>query len=275
MAKQSGYRKHASKLFGGPHKTHDREIMESMRYAGLIQRALLPSDHQLKKLLDQYFILFMPKSIVSGDFYWITQKDRQTYIVVADCTGHGVPGALMSILGISFLNEIIKNGTSTTAGRILNKLREKVMEALNQTGNFNESKDGMDISLCIFNYDKSRMQFAGANNPVYIIRDNVIQETIPDKMPVGINAIHEEPFSSHEIDIFRNDVIYMFSDGFADQFGGPESRKFKYGPFRQLLLDIYKKDMDDQQLILRQTIEDWMGQNEQVDDILVMGFKIL
>ncbi len=258
----------------GQSDTRHKEMMESLRYAGMIQEALLPCRKLLKSLLSEYFVLFMPKSIVSGDFYWVTQKNRQTYIVAADCTGHGIPGALMSILGISFLNEIVRTSYSDTANRILNRLREKVMEALHQTGDFDESKDGMDLSLCIINEDKTSLQYAGANNPVYIIRDETLLEIKPDKMPVGINAISEEPFTCHDIEIVKNDIIYMFSDGFADQFGGPDGKKFKYRPLKKLLIDIHQEEMNNQHHILKETIVNWMGENEQVDDILVLGFKI-
>ncbi len=257
-----------------PENSTEREIMEGVRCAELIQRALLPSGQLLKKLLGEYFILFVPKQVVSGDFYWITQKNRKTYIVVADCTGHGIPGALMSILGISFLNEIVKTGSSDMAGHILNRLREKVMKALHQTGEFNESKDGMDLSLCIINHDMTNLQFAGANNPVYIVRDKALLEIKADKMPVGINALREEPFSSRDIEISKNDVIYMFTDGFPDQFGGPAGKKFKYRPFKKLLIDIHQKDMKEQHNILRETFINWLGKHEQVDDVLLMGFKI-
>ncbi len=257
-----------------PEKVRNKEIMDSLRYAGLIQQAMLPAPQVLNKLLPEYFILFMPKSFVSGDFYWAAHKNKQTYLVAADCTGHGVPGALMSIMGISFLNEIISNGCPQMSNRILNKLREKIMEALNQTGEVNESRDGIDLSICIINQDKTRLQFSGANNPLYIIRNNELIEIKADSMPVGINAVSEEPFSINNIEIRKNDILYMFSDGFPDQFGGPDGKKFKYRPFKQLLLDIHKRNMDEQHTILSNTINNWMGDNEQIDDILILGFKI-
>ncbi len=258
-----------------PEKVRNREITDSLRYAGLIQQAMLPSTQVIDKLLSEYFILFMPKSFVSGDFYWVAYKNKQRYIVAADCTGHGVPGALMSIMGISFLNEITSNGCPQMSNRILNKLREKIMESLNQTGEINESKDGIDLSMCIINKDKTSIQFSGANNPLYIIRNNKLLEIKADSMPVGINAVSEEPFSVTDIKIRKNDILYMFSDGFPDQFGGPDGKKFKYRPFKQLLLDIHKRKMNEQHTILRNTINNWMGNNEQIDDILIFGFKII
>ncbi len=254
--------------------TRNREIIKSLRYAGMIQKALLPSDNVMKRVLGDYFTLFMPKDVVSGDFYWVASKNGHSVIVAADCTGHGVPGALMSILGISCLKEVIVSDCTNRPNRILNQLREKVMEALSQTGDFDEAKDGIDLSMCIINHDRSELQYSGANNPLYIIRDGELLETKPDKMPVGVNAIDEEPFSNHLIRIRKNDKVYMFSDGFPDQFGGPRGKKFKYRPFKNLLLDIHLKNMQDQREILRETVTDWMGDNEQIDDILVLGFAI-
>ncbi|TVR72912.1 MAG: hypothetical protein EA408_05970 [Marinilabiliales bacterium] len=253
---------------------YNREIVKSLRYAGMIQRALLPSAARMERILGEHFTLFMPKDVVSGDFYWVSRKGKCIFVVAADCTGHGVPGALMSILGISFLNEVVKTDCTSKPNRILNKLREKIMEALNQTGDLSETKDGMDLSMCIIDCEKQELQFSGANNPLYLIRDNELIEIKPDKMPVGVNAVDEEPFSNNIINISRNDRIYMFTDGFPDQFGGPKGKKFKYGPFKNLLLDIHQREMKQQLNILTETIADWMGGTEQIDDILVLGFSI-
>lgn len=258
-----------------PESIRNKEIMDSLRCAGLIQKALLPSSQLLNNLFKDYFILFMPQVVVSGDFFWVTHKNKKVYVAAADCTGHGIPGALMSILGISFLNDVVRTDCSEMANRILNKLREKIMEALHQTGDLKESKDGMDMSLCIIDQDKTSMQFSGANNPLYIIRDNVLIEFKANKMPVGINAVTEEPFSNNHIEIRKNDRFYMFSDGFPDQFGGPKNKKFKYRPFKQLLMDIHQIKMRDQHTILQDSINNWMGmgEHEQTDDIMVMGFS--
>ena len=274
MLKSEGINTTESNFRVDPEKIRNKEIMDSLRYAGLIQQAMLPPPQVLNKLLTEYFILFMPKSFVSGDFYWAAHKNKQTYIVAADCTGHGVPGALMSIMGISFLNEIVSNGCPQLSNRILNQLREKIMEALNQTGEVNESRDGIDLSMCIINQDKTGLQFSGANNPLYIVRNNELMEIRADSMPVGINAVPEEPFSINNIEIRKNDMLYMFSDGFPDQFGGPDGKKFKYRPFKQLLMDIHKRKLNEQHTILKKTINNWMGDNEQTDDILILGFKI-
>lgn len=255
-------------------KVSSKEIMDSLRYARLIQQALLPPPELIARLLDEYFIYYQPKSLVSGDFYWVAGKNDHIYIVTADCTGHGIPGALMSILGITLINDVVRTDNSRLPNRILNALREKVMEALHQTGEFNESKDGMDMSLCIINKEKSSLHYAGANNPLYIIRDNNLIEVKGDKMPVGINAVYEEPFTGTRVDIFKNDRIYLFSDGYPDQFGGSAGKKFKYRPFKKMLIDIHQKNMSEQHDILHETIKDWTGDNEQVDDILVMGLTI-
>lgn len=255
-------------------KINNSEILESLRYARLIQSALLPSKAVMDKLLKDYFILFMPKTFVSGDFYWVSERNGKTIVVAADCTGHGVPGALMSILGISFLNEIVGDDNSGCANRILNKLREKVMEALRQTGDKCGSRDGIDLSLCIIDRIKEEAQFAGANNPVYLIRDNELIEYRADRMPVGINAVTEESFTNTVFKIRKNDVFYMFTDGLPDQFGGNSGKKFKYRPFKQLLTDIHVETMSRQKEILKDTLIKWMGENEQIDDILVIGFSI-
>ncbi len=273
MQESAGINNIVSSFQADPKNVHSKEIMDSLRYAGLIQQALLPTSQFLNKLLKDYFVLFMPQAVVSGDFFWATHKNKKAYIVTADCTGHGIPGALMSILGISFLNEVVKTDSSGMANRILNKLREKIMEALHQTGDFNESKDGMDLSMCIIDQENSGLQFSGANNPLYIIRSNELIEIKGDKMPIGINAVFEKPFTNKHIEIRNNDRFYLFSDGFPDQFGGPKNKKFKYRPFKQLLLDIHKSNMNDQHSILKETIINWKGDNEQTDDIMVLGFS--
>jgi serine phosphatase RsbU (regulator of sigma subunit) len=274
MPVSADLRKIISEFSPDQEKFQYSEIMESLRYARLIQQALLPRPESIHKLLKDYFILNIPKYVVSGDFYWISQKNEQIYLLAADCTGHGIPGALMSILGITLLSEVIRNDSSRQSNRILNSLRERVMDALHQTGEFNESKDGMDLSLCIIDHKENYLQYSGANNPLYIIRDDTLMEIKGDKMPIGINAICEEPFSVSYIEICKNDRLYMFSDGFPDQFGGPDGKKFKYRPFKKLLIDIHRKSMREQQRILKQTIKKWAGDNEQVDDILVIGHKI-
>ncbi len=225
-------------------------------------------------MLPEFFILFRPRDIVSGDFYWISEKNDKIIIAVADCTGHGVPGAFMSILGYTLLGEIANNYPITTAGSFLNKLRTKLKSALHQTGKDPETKDGIDMSLCIFDKKENTLQYAGAYNPLYIIRkDNLIIKK-GDKMPIGIHYIKEVPFKNHKIKLKAGDVIYLFTDGYIDQFGGPLNKKYKIVPFRKLLLKIHKKKMYEQKRSLGKELNKWMDTNEQVDDILIIGIKI-
>jgi serine phosphatase RsbU (regulator of sigma subunit) len=250
-----------------------KEIIYSLQYASLIQSALLPADNILERYLHDHFVLYLPKDIISGDFYWLAERNDSILFAAADCTGHGVPGALMSILGITFLNEVLQERCQLKANRILNQLREKIMKALHQTGEAAKSKDGMDIAMCIFKPDSGEIQYAGANNPLYRIRDKELEEIRPDKMPIGISGREELSFTNHIVKTLPGDIIYLFSDGFADQFGGPMGKKFKYKPFKELLLEIHQAPMMEQKEILQAELEKWKGDLEQVDDILIMGVR--
>ncbi len=252
-----------------------RELTESIKYAGYIQNALLPRQETIKKLLKDHFIYFLPRDIVSGDFYWINKKKSEILIVVADCTGHGVPGAFMSILGISFLNEIVNRDCYTSTGSILNQLREYVMKALQQTGKENEQKDGIDMAICKIDQHTNKMEFSGAFNPVYIVKKSNLLEIHGDKMPIGIAADEEVSFTTHTVSLDKGDMIYLFSDGFVDQFGGPEGKKFKYKPFRKLLVNISELPAYKQKEVLDLEYHEWKGDQPQLDDILIMGFKYI
>ena len=252
----------------------NKEITSSIMYAKRIQSAVLPAEDLIERLLPQHFILFKPRDIVSGDFYWITEKDGKIILVASDCTGHGVPGAFMSMLGVSLLNEIINNVKELSACEILNQLRSNVKKTLSQKGRQDETKDGMDLVLCIFDFDKGKVQFAGAYNPLWLIRDNELMVFKGDKMPIGIYVGAERPFTCHDIKIKKNDLIYLLSDGYADQFGGPDEKKFKSGNLKELLLQIHKKPFSQQKEILDKTIEDWKGDLQQIDDIMIVGLKI-
>ena len=251
-----------------------KEIIESLEYACLIQTALLPQPSSIHKTLLDCFILYLPKDIISGDFYWISEQGENVLFAAVDCTGHGVPGALMSILGITSLNEIVSNIDNIKANRILNQLREKIMKALHQTGQGGESKDGMDISFCIFNRKTKELQYSGANNPLYYIRRDILHEIKPDKMPIGVSGIEEKSFRNNVVKMKKGDVIYIFTDGFPDQFGGPKEKKFKYKPFKNLLLEIHNINMKEQKEILLSSFHDWKKSFEQVDDVLVIGVRI-
>ena len=256
------------------------DITDSIEYAKRIQNAVLPPLNFIKRNLPGHFILFKPKDIVSGDFYWMMNKDGKIIIAAADCTGHGVPGAFMSMLGTAFLNEIVTKITenkhiySLQANEILNQLRDYIIESLHQTGAENESKDGIDIALCIIDSEKHKLQFAGAHNPLYLIKNKKLEVIKGDRMPVSIHQNAHKSFKNHEIDIKENDIIYIFSDGYYDQIGGPKNRKYMSRNFRYLLLEIHEKPMDIQKEILDKTIEEWRGDNIQLDDILVIGIKL-
>lgn len=250
------------------------EITASITYAKRIQNAILPMKDHFSKVFADHFILFKPRDIVSGDFYWIAEDKKKLYFTAADCTGHGVPGAFMSMLGISSLNEIIANENDhLTANRILNLLREKIKFSLHQTGKEGENKDGMDMALCILHKNKNVLEYAGAYNPLYLIRNGELIEYKADRMPVGIYHIEKETFTNNEIEIRKNDIIYIFSDGYADQFGGPAQTKFKSANVKKLLLEIYEKPLEEQKQILDERFAKWKGKLEQVDDVIFIGVR--
>jgi serine phosphatase RsbU (regulator of sigma subunit) len=233
----------------------------------------LPMNKQFEEVFRDFFIFYEPKDIVSGDFYWIKNTRDKCYFAVADCTGHGVPGAFVSMLGISFLNEILQTSSIQSAGDLLDQLRSKIKEALQQTGKKDETKDGMDISLAVFYPDDLRLEFAGANSHGIIIRDGKIIHLYADKMPIGIHG-REQAFATQQIGLHEGDIIYLFSDGYMDQFGGKARRKFMSKNFRALLEEIHTLPMSQQQEKLKNVLIDWRGDCEQVDDITVIGLKI-
>jgi serine phosphatase RsbU (regulator of sigma subunit) len=257
-----------------------KEITDSITYAERIQRAILPRTDRIASQLEGYFILFRPKSIVSGDFYWLAESGDKIVVTAVDCTGHGVPGAFMSMLGVSFLNKIILENNTLQADEILNRLRDNVVKSLKQTGREGEARDGMDMSLVVIDLQKMTMEFAGANNPLYMIRANRLDETKADRMPISYH-IDSIKFSSHLIQLNKGDTIYLFSDGYADQFGGPSGKKFKYQAFKNLLFENRERSMDEIKKVLEATLETWRAPQgpdgeiyEQVDDILVIGVRI-
>lgn len=252
----------------------NRDIVDSINYAQRIQRAMLTSDEYMKEIFPSHFVLFKPKDIVSGDFYWANQSGEKVIWAVADCTGHGVPGAFMSMIGNSFLNEIIVENGITKADQVLNRLREKIINALEQKGSIVKQKDGMDIALCVWDKKSNELEFAGANNPCWIIRNGEIIELKPDKMPIGAYTEALKPFSSSLLKLEKGDSIYTFSDGYADQFGGSKGKKFKYSQLKGLLLSIRTEPMNKQKETLDNMNEAWKGNLEQVDDICVVGVRV-
>lgn len=251
-----------------------QEITDSILYAEKIQLAVLPSTDILDKLDVEYFIFYKPRDIVSGDFYWFTGTPERFIVVAADCTGHGVPGAFMSMLGVSILNEIAGTQEEHNAGEILDILRDHLTATLWQQGREEDAKDGMDMSLVIIDRKKQWIEFAGAYNPLLLVRKDEMTIYKGDKMPVGYHWGKMPPFTNVVIDYQPGDRIYMFSDGYQDQFGGVEGKKFKSKNFRDLLLQISNLPFQEQKVRLSETITSWMGINEQVDDMLVIGISL-
>jgi len=250
------------------------EITDSIRYAKRIQTAILPSPQWAAEILPEHFILFRPRDIVSGDYYWMNKVGNKIIIVAADCTGHGVPGAFMSMLGVSFLNEIVNKNNNYQANLILNDLRSEVKRTLGQTGKEGEAKDGMDVALVVMDLETMQLQYAGAYNPLYLFRAGELIEIKADKMPIGIYVREKDSFTNNELELQKGDTFYIFSDGYSDQFGGPSGGKFKSKPFKELLGSIQDRSMKDQREILNTHIDDWRGAIDQVDDIIVLGIRI-
>jgi len=257
-------------------ESEHKNLTDSITYARRIQTALLPSQAILENCFNEYFIFWRPLNIVSGDFYWVKQINNQIIVTVADCTGHGVPGAFMSALGIAFLNEIVSHSQDITANEILEKMRILVKSSLSNQGKDYQAKDGMDMALCIIDFEKSELNFSGANNPLFIYRDGQIIELEPIKNPIGIYLI-EKQFVNQKFKLQAGDVCYLFSDGFQDEFGGSKGKKLTKGKFRNLLLEMNFKNLplSEQHDVLNKFLIDWLGSEyKQIDDILVVGFKV-
>ena len=252
----------------------NKNITDSIHYASRIQSAILPPLELIERILPEFFVLYKPRDIVSGDFYWLLEKDSKIIIAAADCTGHGVPGAFMSMLGIAFLNEIVTKKEIYHPNEILNELKNNVIKSLHQTGRENEAKDGMDIALCTIDMERMMLEFAGAYNPLLLIRKGELIQIKADHMPIGIHSFDTSSFTNNEYPIEKGDSIYLFSDGYVDQFGGPDQRKFMIKNFKNYLLSIQDKNMAEQKELLDQNIENWKGETDQIDDILVVGIKI-
>ena len=253
----------------------DKNITDSLIYAQRIQEALLPSETYFRNHFVDSFILFKPKNIVSGDFYWIGEKNGKIFIVAADCTGHGVPGALMSMIGLEIVEKTINEDNIEIPSKILavmNKGLEKTFSREKNIGTI--IRDGMDIGLCVIDRTRKKVQYAGAFFPLYLIRNGSLIEILADKIIIGMNP-DGLPYTDHEIDLLEDDIFYIFSDGYVDQFGGSENKKFMYRRFRYLLLTIHNFPVNDQKAILEENMKTWMGVNEQVDDIMVIGFRPL
>jgi phosphoserine phosphatase RsbU/P len=260
------------------------EVKASLNYAKRIQESILPPLEKIEEDFDDYFVLYQPKDIVSGDFYWYTkvrttpkQKELSEELIlfsVADCTGHGVPGALMSIIGNTILNQSLTEKSVNSPAEALSYLNLQIIK------NLKSINDGMDVSFCAFNPKTLVLQYAGANNPLYLIRNQELRIIKADKQAIGgsVDILEEKLFTNHILQLEKGDAIYLFSDGYADQFGGPESytggKKFKYNRFKNLLVDIHQKPMTKQKEILIQEFEAWKGNLEQVDDVCIFGVRV-
>ena len=250
-----------------------KEIEDSIKYASRIQSAVIPSEKACRELYPETFVLFRPLNIVSGDFYWISRVGQKIVYTAADCTGHGVPGAFMSMLGVAFLNEIVNKDHITSPELILNNVREKVIHALQQQGITGEARDGMDIAIVSVDTASGILEYAGAYNPLIMIRDGVLTEFPGEKMPIGYYE-NMHGFSKHQIKIEAGDMYYMYSDGYEDQFGGADGKKFKSKRLKNLLLEISGNPVEKQKEILAKQFDEWKGDNPQIDDVVMVGMRI-
>jgi serine phosphatase RsbU (regulator of sigma subunit) len=266
-----------------------QDITASIRYAKRIQDAILPSREALNKALGDSFLYYLPKDVVAGDFYWQELLDGKVYFAAADCTGHGVPGAMVSVVCSNSLTKSLLEEGHTDTGKLLDRTRELVVERFAKSGE--EVKDGMDISLCALNRQTLELQWSGANNPLYIVRKGIVSERLvegvpfkdsengieikPDKQPIGYENHREpEPFTTHKLTLKKGDMLYIFSDGVQDQFGGKRGKKFGPKRLRNLLESVYEKSVAEQEKLVEQAIEDWQGELEQVDDIVLIGLRV-
>jgi len=251
------------------------QVTDSIKYAKKIQEAILPPESFVKRLLPDSFILYRPKDIVSGDFYWLGEVGEKVFFAAVDCTGHGVPGAFMSIVGYNQLKQALIITEGSSPAEMLNQLNKGVTETLHQKDADSTSRDGMDIAMCSLNMETLELEYAGAFNPLYLLREGEIVQFKADKFPIGssVNAKHNA-FTNHSIQLEKGDQLYIFSDGYADQFGGSRGKKFMYKRFRELLLSVEKQSLNKQREVLHESLYEWMQDEEQVDDILVMGVRV-
>ncbi len=256
----------------------NKDMLESIRYAKLIQKAIFPSKAQLDAILAESFVLLKPKHIVSGDFYWIKEHHDKIFIAACDCTGHGVPGAFISIIGNNLLSKCITDYGQTNPADILNQLNNEFQNANQKIIDSSyEIKDGMDIALCVIDKSKMTMEYAGAYNPIYQVKNGTLTKLATDKIPIHLFSKNtDKKFTSYQITIESGDSYYLFSDGYADQFGGEEGKKFNYKNFQELILSMQNLTMAEQRKVFNDTIEEWKTRSheEQTDDILIVGFKV-
>jgi serine phosphatase RsbU (regulator of sigma subunit) len=248
-------------------------VTDSIRYAKRLQESILPPDRRIKELLPESFVYYRPKDIVSGDFYWVDRVGSKVLFSAVDCTGHGVPGAFMSLIGYNGLNQVIKERGRHKPSDVLIELNRIAYDALHKDREQYLVRDGMDMALCVFDPATLELEFAGANNPLYIVRAGQLMRFDPDKNAIGSMALEPGSFHDHVIQLEPNDMVYIFSDGYADQFGGPKGKKFMYRRFRELLVEISTLPAENQRKGLQEAFNHWRGAHEQVDDILVIGMR--
>jgi serine phosphatase RsbU (regulator of sigma subunit) len=253
-----------------------QKITDSIHYAHRIQKAVLTPKEEVMKIFKEYFIFFRPRELVSGDFFLLAEKNGYVVVSAVDCTGHGVPGAFMSMLGVSFLNEILSrlSPEELKADIVLNRMRDSIIGSLHQTGARKENKDGMDMSVCIFEPGLKRVHFAGAHNSLYLVRKKILTHYEADRMPISIHKLADQPFTNHIIDLLPDDSLYLFTDGYVDQMGGEKGRKFLSRNLKTFLTEISEKPMDEQDQLVQSTINKWKGNFDQRDDMLIVGVKI-
>ena len=263
-------------------KEKNQEITDSIHYAQRIQKSLMASKHILDRNMSDYFVLYRPKDIVSGDFYWAEEADNRFLLAVCDCTGHGVPGAFMSLLNIAKLNETVNDKKITRPDLVFNSVRESIIKVLNPEGTHEERKDGMDAVLCNFDFKNLKLEFTCANNPIYLLRKGSetnsnnyeLTEYKTNKMPVGMYHGNLNDFTLQTVDLQKGDMVYIFTDGYPDQFGGSVGKKFKYSQLKELFIEVADFPVKQKQQIIEQRLISWQGNLEQVDDILVFGVRI-
>ncbi|MCC6837499.1 MAG: SpoIIE family protein phosphatase [Bacteroidia bacterium] len=256
-------------------KDKNKKITDSLNYAQRIQESVLPSETAIRTLLPKSFIFFQPRDVVSGDFYWLSNVKNKTIIACVDCTGHGVPGAFMSLIGNTLLNEIVNEKEITDAASILKQLNNQVLKVLHQNTENAQNKDGMEMGLCVINHSTNELEYAGAMNPMYVVKNNTITVIKPDIKGIGgdLNSNKESEFTNHVIPIQNGMNVYMFTDGYMDQFGGPENKKFNISNFKKMLLEIQSQPMNEQKKVVTETIKKWQGDRKQIDDMLVIGIS--
>jgi len=270
-----------------------KDIADSIDYSSRIQRSILVEKEKLREFASESFIFFKPREVVSGDFYWFTQLDtgngladqmgsfykgskKILMVAAADCTGHGVPGAFMSIIGNTLLQQTLNFPAGWSAAGALDLVDAGLKDSLNRNKEDRPLRDGMDIALCCIDFENLKLQYAGANNPIYVVRKGELLLTEADKQPITASRDGAtKPFTNKELSLQKNDCIYLFTDGYADQFGGPNEKKFMYKRFKETIVAMHGKPMEEQKRVLYQTFMDWKGKLSQVDDVLVIGIRVI